>query len=325
MGRSGNFFREGAGGKLHPTYAFCLRDPRSAVRTRIEAMWSKYEPYCPDPHFLSDAAAHFTQRTWEMYLACLMLDKGFPLIRPPSDGPDICIDLKPRIWIEAIAVGAGNGPDYVRGPRERIVVAPDPACAADEFSSTWARDVPSEESVILRCTSAMAAKNESRAADIAKGVVKEEDAYIVAVSLAEIDDAFFHFSYDFDWPVLLQALFGIGEERLLSAERDGEKPRLFRGTRPVVAKQGGTQIPTTGFTSPVWQGISGAFGIALDVVNSWPDGHQMMFVNNPSAAVPVPTGTFAFGMEYVAANGRIQRNDHRTPASRPGASGSEDR
>src|SRR4051812_43437742 len=61
-------------------------DSKAKVRARIERMWAKYGPYCPDTHYLTDARAHFVARTWEMYLACAMLDAGLKLARPPAKG-----------------------------------------------------------------------------------------------------------------------------------------------------------------------------------------------------------------------------------------------
>src|SRR5438477_10957110 len=80
------------------TYAFCLNEPEYAyVRETIETMWAKYEPYCPDANFLTEARSHFVERTWEMRLACVFLERGFPLlVRSGIAGPDLCIDAALR-------------------------------------------------------------------------------------------------------------------------------------------------------------------------------------------------------------------------------------
>ena len=45
-----------------------------------------------------------------LYIACTLLDAGFKLDRPPETGPDIAtwVDGR-RLWIEAVAPGAGPG------------------------------------------------------------------------------------------------------------------------------------------------------------------------------------------------------------------------
>src|SRR5689334_10605510 len=107
------FFSEGDA--RDPGYVFQRDSPeRKHVRDAIECMWVRFAPYCADDlsHFVSDARASFNQRTWELRLACTMLDKGFELRKPPKDGPDICAiaDGKP-LWIEATAPRPGTGPD----------------------------------------------------------------------------------------------------------------------------------------------------------------------------------------------------------------------
>ena len=52
---------------------------RGDIREMIEGLWRRYQPYCPDLHFLSDARSHFAQRTWELYLASVLLDAGITL------------------------------------------------------------------------------------------------------------------------------------------------------------------------------------------------------------------------------------------------------
>src|SRR5690242_5810593 len=81
------FFSSGAAGELYT--AHLEHGTKTGVRQRIEELWARYSPYCPDTHFLSDARVHFVQRTWEMYLACALMDAGFGLERPPPKGPDI--------------------------------------------------------------------------------------------------------------------------------------------------------------------------------------------------------------------------------------------
>lgn len=112
-------------------------------------MWRRYEPYCPDAHFLSDARSHFVARTWEMYIACTLLDAGFKLDRPPETGPDIAtwVDGR-RLWIEAVAPASGAGADAVPGRDGR----------GSKQGNVWLGHMPSEDSLILRCASVLVTK-----------------------------------------------------------------------------------------------------------------------------------------------------------------------
>jgi hypothetical protein len=303
------FFSDGP--NLHPTYAFYLNERNTFVRDRIEGMWVRYESLCPDPHFLAEARTNFIERTWEMYLACVLMDHGFPLIPTSSTGPDICIDSTPRIWVEATAVNSGQGIDRVPDRDARRFTEAERGYSDAEISVSWHGRPPSEESIILRCTSALDSKSRAHDRYLAQGIVGKDDSYVVALSLAGIQDAFYLCDYE-NVPVILQALFGIGEERIVPAGLDGGKAKLIRGRRPVVEKVNHAEVPAIGFSSPANPRISGVFGTCMDVVNSH-EGREIMFVNNPNARVPVATRTFNFGMEFVAVNGEINRQDHRTP------------
>lgn len=46
-------------------------------RELFEALWPAFEPYA-DPNFLQELRKHFHQRTWEMYLCNVLLQKGLP-------------------------------------------------------------------------------------------------------------------------------------------------------------------------------------------------------------------------------------------------------
>jgi hypothetical protein len=306
-----------------PTYEFWLNVPANAFqREKIEEMWEKYEPFCPDTNFLEEARQAFHERTWEMRLACVLLDRGFRLVRPGATGPDICIDGSPRIWVEAIAVGPGKGPDRVPDRASRAFTDVDRGYRDDELPDVlWHGRPPSEESLILRCTAAIHEKAEAYARYRRDGIVKAGEPYIVAISLARIEHAFYHCQFD-DIPVFLQALFRIGAEQIRLSSGPGEKDKLFRPDRPGVGKAAGTKIATDAFASARHPEISGVFGSCTDIMNELSEpGRNIMFVNNPRAEAPIAEGTFKFGMEFVAtkdsgtSTATIERRDRRIPYS----------
>jgi len=310
------FFTPGPAPDL--TYAFCLNEPGyAAMRERIEEMWAKYEPYCPDQHFLDEARRHLHERAWEMRLACVLLDAGFPLVPTEAKGPDICIDRSPRIWVEAVAVGPGERADRVPDRTSRAFTEAERGYSADELPDMpWHGEPPSEESLILRCTEAVDRKRKAYQTYLADGIVKAGEPYIVAISLSRIEDAFYQCDFD-RIPVFLQAVFPIGAEHIRLSSEAGED-KFFRPPRPFVTKAAGTQIATFAFASPTHPEISGVFGSCTDIVNAPSEpGREIMFVNNPHAWSPIAPGTFAFGMEFIASEqeqdskGTIERRDHR--------------
>jgi hypothetical protein len=298
------FFADGEASD--PSYVMWRDEPCYAVgRERVERLWSRYEPFCPDHHFLVEAKAHFLQRTWEMHLACVLMDHGPALRKPPPTGPDICIDSDPPIWVEAVAVGPGEGADRVQSREERQYED------GTDDPNVWAGDLPSEESLILRCTNALETKLSAFRRYRKAGVVAERDSCIVAISFAAIDDAFYFFNYA-EIPIVIKALFGIGRDMLSYAREGDAPPRWFHPHRPRTTKNSGTAVLANVFSAGHANEISGVFATAWDLANSSDSGEKLMFVNNPRARNVISPGTFPFGSEFIARDGNIARQ-HWSP------------
>src|SRR5690606_32224793 len=74
--------------------------------------WQGFAPLCGDApeQFLKGARAQFAQRTWELHLATLLLERDYELEKPPADGPDIMLLTdEGRVWLEAVAPEPGQG------------------------------------------------------------------------------------------------------------------------------------------------------------------------------------------------------------------------
>jgi hypothetical protein len=154
-----------------------LRNPAPDASVQVtrgrawsEELWTRTSEYLDDD--LPDKAMRaFHQCFWEMYVAAALLDLGLPLVpramrERKNDGPDIQVGQ--NIWVEAIAVTAGTGPDavpvYVSKPN---VVS----------------DTPDEE-LKLRLISGIHEKRAKFEAYINKGRVKATDVCIVALNAA---------------------------------------------------------------------------------------------------------------------------------------------
>jgi type I restriction enzyme S subunit len=117
----------------------------------------------------------FTERTWEMYVACVLLKKEFPLVlkkeRPKKKGgPDIQIKVgKNNIWIESVVAERGTEHDAV------------PEVIHDTHCDDWP-----EEQILLRATNALATKFKQHKKHLEKNIVGVNDIYIVAVNFGGI-------------------------------------------------------------------------------------------------------------------------------------------
>src|SRR5579871_2856559 len=90
-------------------------EPLLNGREFCDRLWRRSADYL-DADLPRKASQHFHQAFWEMYLAAALLANGLPLVsrsqrKNPGFGPDL--QITPNIWVEAIAVTAGSGPDAV--------------------------------------------------------------------------------------------------------------------------------------------------------------------------------------------------------------------
>lgn len=280
------FFSSGPAGKLYA--AHLEHGNKTGVRQRIEDLWERYSPYCPDPHFLSDAREHFVQRTWEMYLACALLDVGFCLEKPPPKGPDILTTVDgARLWIEAVAPTPGDGPDAVPGREKR----------GHMVGRIWSGSPPSDESLILRCASALTYKLTKWQEYVSGGVVAPTDRLAIAICLGDIDEAFLS---ETGVPVILKALFPIGPYYMsFAVGRPDVEPRGGYKYRDTVVKQGGALVSTTLFEKhSVAKSLVGVFFSEWGIWNAPARiGHDIVFVHNPFMRERVPEGAFSFVRE----------------------------
>jgi hypothetical protein len=288
----------GPGHATDPLYTAC-RDTKwnPGYPELVEQLWVKFEPYCPDAHFLEEARSHFLERTWEMYLACVLLERGYELVRPRPKGPDICIiDGSSRIWVEAVAVGSGVGADHVL-PRE----------TRGRFRQTrpgvtsWAGPPPSDDSLILRYMSALGAKRSKCIGYRSDGIVNPSEPCVVAISVAQIEDADEMCGADIGIPIAVRSLFGIGRPYLNVPLYSDEAPATGHHVQTEVAKKSGARISTESFTSDAYAEISGIFCTDSGILRAPKNrGAEIVFVNNPFASAKISAGTFKFGTEYVA-------------------------
>ena len=200
-------------------------DNAKECRTVAEKLWRQYHPYA-DSQFLIEIRKNFHARFWEMYLTCALL-KYAPSncysLTCPKPGPDIRLEHEGRvIWIEAVVAtdGTPGRADSITAPELNVV-------------ST----VP-DEKIILRYTNALTEKNKKYLCYLSNGIIKKDDAFIVAVNGSPL-------SYrwaDAEMPRILKAVFPIGP--LAIAIREGKAESVQHLHRPLIVKEGGQSVST---------------------------------------------------------------------------------
>jgi hypothetical protein len=226
-----------------------------------------------------------------MFLGCSLLDIGFNLVRrsaQKSAGPDICIAEPGRhVWIEAVAPTPGAGPDAV------------PPLDAD---GGWI----SEEHIVLRIRSAIEDKHRLYEKYLDARIIDEVDAFLIAVNGGRIPHA--DVAFPDEVPYSIQAVLPLGAP---SATIDTMTLAVVAqgfAHRPRIVKQSGTEISTTVFLDPAYQGISGLLFSTVHPVRSAGGGvRALSLLHNPIAAQTrrLPAGWLPGTVEWWVANDEL--------------------
>jgi hypothetical protein len=254
------------------------------AREYTEKLWRIYEPYA-DRHFRRDARKHFLQRYWEMYLTVALIEKGINPIRVGGTGPEFYFEhAGRRVWVEAIAPGPGQGKDRV--PKNL---------------SKYGFSVPTEN-ILLRYTSALTDKRNKLLIDRKRGIVKPQDAYILAINCRGIPHAWLGGVI----PYVIQAFLPFGPMSLTFDIRTMQvKGRRFQW-REAVSKRGGALVSTKAFLETSFADISAIIHSAVDAVNAPVIiGEDFSVLHNPNATVRIPIELFSHWKQFIFENNRV--------------------
>jgi hypothetical protein len=318
-----SFFAEDAlrdvdGVELDPVFVSCRdHDSKEEAKALVEELWSGFAPYCADRHFVSEARHHFVSRTWEMYVASVLLRSEFSLQRPGPNEPDVAIvrGAEPTIWIECVAPGCGNGPDAVRD-REHRGVWQDGTHPGIRW---WDGRIPTDESLILRCNGALREKATKWKTWRTSTSANDKSPFVIAISLAAVPDSDMT---EPPLPIIVKALFALGPQvayRHVSIGDNGDVPgegEIEDGgyvRRPRVVKASGAEVSSAPFLEPGNEQVSAVLFSTVGIwnVRSVALGTDLVLVHNPTAEVPLVRGFFPFGTEYwVGEDGTLQRAKH---------------
>ena len=258
------------------------------ARFHVEELWKRFEPFA-DTQFKREIAIQFHPRYWEMYLGCLILDAGLSIAPSREGRPDICGTLPSgrHFYIEAIAPGSGTSDDAVPEP--------------ESFAGT----IPVDK-IVLRIRSAIEKKFEAHGIYLEKNFVSTDDLYIIAVNPGIIR----HTCINFDPPLILQALFPIGNLIDMFDRNDPSLRDVTYTTRWQIERKVGPAIRTDVFLDSSYCGLSAVlFSNAYAPTPPRPIGTEVELVHNPQAVNRIDRGFLKMGSEYWLEGNRLRSQD----------------
>lgn len=293
-----------------------IRDDQTEIaigtRERIEALWTLYAPLCPDKGFCKNAMLHFNAGVWQMYLTCVLLDHGHAVEKSADGAPDIKIRRPDGsvLWIEATTAEAGSGPNEAKR-----VYSSDPSVG-------WAMVNIDEKKQILRYQNAIRLKAKHRDEFIQRGTIHPDDAYVIAINAADIDDA----DLPYGLPKIVRAVYPIGPLAFTyragtdysHTKEEFPQERTIRTHTPSVKTPKGKDSSTQLFADGSLPGIAALLFSPLVILNAPIDaGREIISVYNFTAASPIAHDTFQFGESWHADGTHLHPTVWRKPLPEP--------
>ncbi len=285
MTSTGFFLPGGAPSRAYRNIRDNIDGPAPKARAFIEDLWLRYRGY-EDPHFLRDAQTHFLERFWEMYLAVTFMEHDLRPSREGSVGPEFsCRHREQKIWVEAVAPRPGTGEDRVEEPEIGV-----------------ATYVPTEK-ILLRFTNALNEKRKRYLVAHTKGIVREQDCYVLAINSRGIP----HAPYGNTLPFFVQALLPIGDPTMVIDQATGELIDSYYALRETITKTKGSPVSTATFFDPEYSFISAVLHSGVDCVNR-PEalGQDFVVLHNPTARRPLEMSVLSWCRQYVYSDGELK-------------------
>jgi hypothetical protein len=234
-------------------------------REKFDKLWIKYKPYA-DRHFLSQIRTSFHQRSWEMYVGNVLLEKKLP-IQSQNEGPDFVIDDIAYIECVAPTKGDPTKPDSV----------------PEMFVATTTKEIRVQEvpvdKMILRITGVIKDKALDQYANWkSKTWFNPKIPFIIAVNTSDLSHA-----EDPSMPNSLKALFGFQCFQINVKTGAGNFSH-----RDMIEKYNSEPVPVNYFINKDFSFVSGILFSDKSVLNHPENiGEDCIFVNNPFADNPV--------------------------------------
>jgi hypothetical protein len=236
-----------------------------------------------NPHFVKEFTngkqRTFFQRLWEMLLAAHLSAQGFSLMSP-DHGPDFRFEFDGLpIWVEAVSPEPKGLPSHwMEHPKANAIQA---------------GSVPHDQ-ILLRWTAAFKEKAGKLTRYRADGIVKNGEAYVIAISGAQLGAMPLDHGIS-RLPYIVEAVLPVGPLAFAVDRDTGKIGSGHVSERFVVRNANGAAVATTPFVDPAFADISAVIGFSGDRASS--PSLPLYVVHNPLAGVRVPRGTFGPSVE----------------------------
>ena len=245
---------------------------------------------------------------WQALSEVMVADQlhrcGLAPARQP-DSPDVQVVHQGRhVWVEVVCPTPAGIPDQWLRHEEGAVTFP-------------------HEAVSLRWTSALKEKFEKLVGMpgrnyqgyIAKGIVRPEDAYVIAINGRLLRDSWPAINGISLWPFAVEVTYAIGPRQLQISRDTGAIMSSSQQHRPSFQKPNGASIPSDSFFNPGYAPVSAVWAMDIDEHDLWKDRDTSILVHNHGASNPLPANLLPAYSEYSATVGSaeytINRRDGR--------------
>jgi hypothetical protein len=254
-------------------------------REYLELIWQECASYV-DPDVCEKATLELASVFWELHLAHALSFAGKKLV--PRDrlgyknnkGPDLFV-TDPDVWLEAVVVRRGTGPDALDTELE--------------FGKVYDYN---PDGLVLRLRSVIRDKSAKLEAYIADGIVKRGQATVIAVSGVALP---WRYKYSGGYPPeIVRAVYPANHQVIEINRRTLARTDHYLEYRDSVKKALGASVSTDVFLDPAFAHVSAIlYDEACWVGQSkHHPGIDFKVVHNPRATAPLPDGWYPAGDEY---------------------------
>ena len=237
-------------------------------------------------HFVSELTKgsdeKFRQRVWEMSLGRHLRACGHDITTRPDGWPDYLFEVGgQRVWVEAISPSPGlNLPSHWT---THNLLDQGPECVL----------VPNEE-MLLRWTAAFKAKAEKCDKYRCSGVVKPEDAFVIAIDGSQLSK-FPNAHGISQLPFVVECVFAVGPLACQIDRQTGKSGEAVHTVRTSIKNRNKSDVSTEYFFQFEFSGVSAVLG-CHSVAYA---GNMLVaqVAHNPLATSKVKLGLFGDGAE----------------------------
>lgn len=264
---------------LDPEYiTLSCGEMRQETKAWIEALFEKYRRFA-ESNFLKKLRrkGNFHAFTWQMYLAVVILEKGYSLRPNSGKGPDLQIKIADdkNLWIEATTTTPGA--DLNTGGLSQsgeIYQALDPRVA--------------------RISNALTSKYQKYQDKYLGSICREDEPFIIAINGTYTDTMMGDRAAE-------ATVYGRGND-VIKIKSDGSFEGGFYELRESVRvekEHGLVSVPTNYFCDDSYNAINGIIYCEHHIINAnnfgrTPEGN-LYFLSNPHAENPIGTDVFSIG------------------------------